>query len=1135
MKKFVIVSILTIIIYLSLSLGNSVTGDIQINLDFIDGIRNLSRYPGQIEIIYKGSSENEIEIINIKMLYDNSIIWQKPISKTLIGVGEDHLQFKSILQTYAELQNIENPTQSQINMAKKAYENAMTLYPKVSKGMHNEIVTIDPNLIFGSEFLIGNRKTITFIIEFANNGRKYEVTKDLTIEVLHPIPTPNISFVKTPSDIKLAPAPAEKGWYYGDLHVHSNYTNCDWIGSSNFSVLDRKGQAITGVGFSWLSITDHSYCFGRDLTSAQNKWDNMKRECLDNTDSSFIILPSEELSVSDSIPDLEYLCEADSCVGNAAHLGAHNLNEIIPNLWGPCLNPIGVIHFTGRCPASPTAEEGINAVFGQSNFSIINHPKDNFWDWENMDVEGFTGIEVWNGLWNKHKFPNLDIIFDDNWDSNALKWWTSLLLQGNHVFAYGGSDAEPESISSNGVFNAVYVTCSKNDESHNVVNVTPGPGDNCFTGENLTAALKAGHVYVSNGPALVLHGETSQGSGMMGDTLKATNDLEPNAIVKLNIVYNLDKPGVIILHKGVIGERDEDPKDDPKQKWPLIFERLESGYISIGDRPTKDIYYRAEFISQDYTQRAFTNPIWIIPSVRLFVEKIGPSVGNPGNVITYTINLRNDGKEIARDIAIIDTIPPAMSYVSSTIEPSFIDEIQREIYWNFDEFGSGQLKSIDVTFKLSDVVLHGIEICNSVSLFSGDPQIVVSDSHCLMVSAEGVKIYVAKGMWWGLREWVNYRWTRDPIVAVISLFNYGSITAQDVTITDTIPFYEYVSFSPTNDDFIWSFEEYNPLTKILTKYSKETGTFTWIIKELPPGIVKNFGFRLWLKHKRLTNDTELCNEVEVEAESKVQESNTVCINTMNNPDLYDPPSFKKTVSSSQAYKGDVLQFTLEINNLGDGSAINVTWSDHQPMYIDYVPGTIRFELYDLNEILKSSGNASDPLIIHNEDSSTTLIFGNIVPEIGAGETLKIYYESKISENTPVGIKLMNEARVESYSDVENNIYMDGASASASVTIVEKNFVSTVKNAFSLEPLAYNSIHNCCIPNRQKAYELLSETKKKSFSTYEIERNLREADSLVETAKEFYYGGNYIAANNYAQKACGMYKEVIEILKKMLRL
>ncbi|MFQ6089047.1 MAG: hypothetical protein ACE5K0_09135 [Candidatus Methanofastidiosia archaeon] len=45
---------------------------------------------------------------------------------------------------------------------------------------------------------------------------------------------------------------------------------------------------------------------------------------------------------------------------------------------------------TERCPASPTAQEGIDQA-NYDGFSIINHPKSSAWDWKNTDVILETG------------------------------------------------------------------------------------------------------------------------------------------------------------------------------------------------------------------------------------------------------------------------------------------------------------------------------------------------------------------------------------------------------------------------------------------------------------------------------------------------------------------------------------------------------------------------------------------------------------------------------------------------------------------------------------------------------------------------------------------------------------------------
>ncbi|MFQ6088786.1 MAG: hypothetical protein ACE5K0_07800 [Candidatus Methanofastidiosia archaeon] len=68
--------------------------------------------------------------------------------------------------------------------------------------------------------------------------------------------------------------------------------------------------------------------------------------------------------------------------------------------------------------------------------------------------------------------------------------------------------------------------------------------------------------------------------------------------------------------------------------------------------------------------------------------------------------------------------------------------------------------------------------------------------------------------------------------------------------------------------------------------------------------------------------------------------------------------------------------------------------------------------------------------------------------------------------------------------------------------------------------------------KDRAEELLGEAKEKGFETKECEELYEKAIEFLEKAENFYKGGNYIAANNYALKAIELFEEAIECLEEL---
>ncbi len=532
---------------------------VNLKVDLIDNIRNPNPgiYPGYLEITFLGDFNETIFLKDMIIDWGNSNTRVILLNETLTGIKND----------YQMLNNI--------RARKKEYNltalNISELRINVSKGIHRERIIVDPPKIFNEGFIPGKEKTIHFDLIYIFNNKSNILRQDFTMKVIPP-------FIKRPAKVdqtfSISSVPPDiSSYYYGDLHVHTGYSS--WLGgydgneqtfdncgeeiysSYGSTIPDLRDQAIF-FGLDWLSITDHSYCLDT------NEFNNIRYWSQGNSTSSFQIIPGEEASVDD-IPDDgsdgEPLCNWPND-DNVAHLGGHNISSYISG---------------GLCNDQPyNAQQGIDEVKQSGGIPIINHPYGgdfmnwgtDTWDWEaNSNSSNETGVEIWNG---------------NSSNNISINFWVSRLLRGNKTYAYAGSDTH-DTASDNAV-NGVYIS--------GTFNIT-----------NLLDGLNKGHVFITNGPFLSLQNRTDSNI-MMGDT----------AIVNLGdtveFLINLTplSQGILTIHKGVIGDNNEDT--DPG--WPLVYNISSAEEIVFSDTPDKNCSYRAHYEATNNSGfSAFTNPIWI--------------------------------------------------------------------------------------------------------------------------------------------------------------------------------------------------------------------------------------------------------------------------------------------------------------------------------------------------------------------------------------------------------------------------------------------------------------------------------------------------------------------------------------------
>jgi hypothetical protein len=196
--------------------------------------------------------------------------------------------------------------------------------------------------------------------------------------------------------------------YIGNLHLHSTYSD----GNGTYPDLAR---AAIEAGLDFLVVTDH------------NIWPQGMDGYRHMGDGKVLVLAGEEVHDAGLNPQKNHLL---------AYEAGRELASLAPN-----------------------PQHLIDAIRQSGGLSFIAHPndppgpviKEPGLTWEDWDVEGFTGIEIWNymsefkGLmtsrWRALWYAYQPLRAATGPDPDTLEKWDQLLMQGKRIVGLGGSDA----------------------------------------------------------------------------------------------------------------------------------------------------------------------------------------------------------------------------------------------------------------------------------------------------------------------------------------------------------------------------------------------------------------------------------------------------------------------------------------------------------------------------------------------------------------------------------------------------------------------------------------------------------------------------------------------------------------------
>lgn len=278
-----------------------------------------------------------------------------------------------------------------------------------------------------------------------------------------------------------------------NLHMHTRYS--DGLGSHA-----DIAQAALEAGLDVVIVTDHNVLV--------NGFEGYHRKNGRKT----LMLVGEEVHDQARLPQKSHLLVLGAGREMAPH--AHDPQNLVDRV-----NQAGGLSFIAhpRDPALP--------LFHEDDIS-----------WENWEVNGYTGIELWNGLSElKTHVKNWGDAFFYGFFPRylahgplpeVLERWDSLLAQGKKVVAVGGSDAHALKIKVGPIRREIY-PYQFHFRTINTHLLTPAPlsGDLAADRKMIYQAFQRGHCFIGYDYPATTRGfrftaQGSNGMAWMGDTLE---------------------------------------------------------------------------------------------------------------------------------------------------------------------------------------------------------------------------------------------------------------------------------------------------------------------------------------------------------------------------------------------------------------------------------------------------------------------------------------------------------------------------------------------------------------------------------------------------------------------------------------
>ena len=380
--------------------------------------------------------------------------------------------------------------------------------------------------------------------------------------------------------------PCMPDWYFGDLHVHTNYTD-DQVEFG--APLESTAKMAVAMGLNFFAATDHSYDLDDepdnylkndpDLQKWKSLWDASARH---NKNSNMVIIPGEEVSAGNTGNRNVHLLLLNNKTfyrgdGDSAEKWMHTkpnqpIQSILENLES---NAVAIA-------AHPTNPPPL------LQWLLVRRG-----NWQSSDYAqpNLAGVEVWNG--NKKDFFK-----------HGLPRWIELLLAGHRLCLLAGNDAHGNFNRFRQIGMPHFSMQEHKDEVFGTVRTGLFiKGTLCL--DNILLALNKHHAIVTDGPFLSMELRHPSKSFFIGESCPYS---EGELVMKVKSSPAFGRIKKLMLTIGDCYTKKEARRNlnHPSGSIKIDFSEYISGLPSQG-------YVRVHTVTEKEGKEfhAFTNPIYL--------------------------------------------------------------------------------------------------------------------------------------------------------------------------------------------------------------------------------------------------------------------------------------------------------------------------------------------------------------------------------------------------------------------------------------------------------------------------------------------------------------------------------------------
>lgn len=312
-------------------------------------------------------------------------------------------------------------------------------------------------------------------------------------------------------------------------------------------------------------------------------------------------------------------------------------------------------------------------------------------------------------------------------------------------------------------------------------------------------------------------------------------------------------------------------------------------------------------------------------------KSVNKNYSNIGDIITYTISLYNNGTATATNVVMTDLIPQGENFINNSIYVDTINKVGVNPALGIDlsSISIGQLSTVTFQAQVVNIpVLNPMVNTAQIDFQYVDSTIVLSS----IVNSNSISTTVSAAILSLTKTAPSIISLGSTLTYTVNVSNIGSVTANNVTLLDTIPEgTTYVSGSATING-VTAPNSPAPPTGLNIGNLQNGYMFDLVFKvnvvSLPAsGFITNYC------------DASCTYIVDPSTTTTVSQRFTSNIVTsavgfasLSSITLYSNSSYSKC--------GDIITFTVSIPNTGNFTALNVLITDTIPNGLTFVPNSV---------------------------------------------------------------------------------------------------------------------------------------------------------------------------------------------------